>query len=177
MKFANLSPEERAEVDALIHEAYIDGANGYRSHAAALVEFDRLLAGAVQAQRAWAGLLLDDWREAGMRSFLQDRWKHSALFEFEHHGRRRTRTVNRGVRRPDSVGRLASTQLPLWEWTADDLRAAIADASRQVAEHQANIALYRDMLTLLEQTGAATFSAALTTAGHSWDDWLEARAV
>lgn len=175
MRFGDLTREERAEVDALVHEAYTAADGTTRTHAEAMAQFDRLLASAVQARREWTGVLLDDWREAGMRRFLRDRWKHAEVFTFAHRGRVRSRTVRRGAFRPDADGRVRSTQLALWEWSAEDLRSAIADAARQVAEHQANIALYRDMLGLLDSTGAPTVTAALAERGQSWDEWLASR--
>lgn len=176
MKFSDLSPEERAEVDALVHEAYTRADGSIRTHAEAVAEFDRSVAQAGQAQREWAGILLDDWRYAGMRTFLHDRWKNSAMFEFVHRGRARRRTVKRGARQVDDSGKPWYTQIPLWDWTADQLREAIADAARQVAEHQANIALYRDMLNLIEQTEAFTFADALEAVGKTWDQFLDERA-
>jgi len=175
VKFSDLSPEERAEVDALVHEAYTRPDGSIRTHAEAVVEFDRSIAGAGQAHREWAGLLLDDWRYSGMRDFLKDRWKHSAMFEFIHRGKARRRTVNRGARQIDDNGKAWYTQIPLWDWTADQLREAIADAARQVAEHQANIALYRDMLALIEQTETFTFAAALEAVEKTWDEFLVER--
>lgn len=175
MKFSDLSPEERAEVDALVHEAYTRPDGTIRSHDEALALFDRAISTAGQAHREWAGLLLDDWRFSGMRSFLQNRWKHSSMFEFIHRGKARRRTVNRGARQVSDTGKATYTQIPLWDWTADQLREAIADAARQVAEHQANIALYRDMLGLIEQTETFTFIEALGVVDMTWDEFLDDR--
>lgn len=175
MKFSDLSPEERAEVDALVHEAYTRPDGSIRPHGEAIGVFDRSITSAVQAQREWPGMLLDDWRYAGMRDFLKDRWKHSAMFEFIHRGKARRRTVNRGARQVDDNGKASFTQIPLWDWTADQLREAIADAAHQMAEHQANIALYRDMLSLIEQTETFTFAAALEAVEKTWDQFLDER--
>lgn len=177
MKFSDLSPEERAEVDALVHEAYTRPNGSIRTHLEAVAEFDRLIAQAVQAQRDWPGVLLDDWRHSGMRTFLHDRWKNSSMFEFMHRGKARRRTVKRGARQISDDGKATYTQIPLWDWTASQLREAIADAARQVAEHQANIALYRDMLGLIEQTEAFTFAEALDAVDKTWDEFLAERAA
>ncbi len=175
MKFSDLSPEERAEVDALVHEAYTAPDGSYRSHADAAEVFGSLITQAVQAHRDWAGILLDSWREAGARAFVQDRWKKAEIFKFWHRGKTKRRTVRRGVRRVDKSGVASYTQIPLWEWSADDLRNAIADAARQVAEHQANLALYRDMLSLIEQTETFTFGDALEASDKTWDEFLAER--
>lgn len=175
MKFSDLSPEERAEVDALVHEAYTRPDGSYRNHTEAFAEFDRSISHAGQAHREWAGMLLDEWRYSGMRKFLQDRWTNSEMFKFDHRGRTRTRTVKRGARQVSDEGKVSWYAPPLWEWTADQLRDAIADAARQVAEHQANIALYRDMLGLIEQTEKFTFAEALDAIGKTWDEWLAER--
>lgn len=175
MKFSDLSPEERAEVDALVHEAYTRPDGSIRTHPEAVAEFDRFVAQAGQAQREWAGMLLDDWRYSGMRAFLKDRWTNSAMFEFEHRGRARRRKVKRGARQVSDEGKVSWYAPPLWEWTAEQLRDAIAHAARDVAEHQANIALYRDMIGLIEQTEKFTFAEALDAIGKTWDEWLAER--
>lgn len=177
MKFSDLSLEERAEVDAFVHEAYTRPDGSTRTHAEALPLFDHLIMSAVQAQREWPGMLLDDWRYAGMREFIKDRWKHSELFKFEHRGKIRSRTVRRGAQQIDDEGKASWSQPELWDFTADQLRSAIADAARQVGEHQANIALYRDLLGLIETYEAFTVAEALDRAGKTWDEFLAERAA
>lgn len=172
-KFADLPVEVRAEIDAKVHDAYLNADGTTRSHTEAQDEFARILSG--QEHQPWVQMLLNGWRQIGMAEFMKDRWKHSAMFEFTHRGKPHRRSVNRGARQIGAEGKVSWTQSPLWEWTADQLRDAIAHATQQVAEHQANIALYRDMLTLIEQTETFTFPDALKVNGKTWEQFLSER--
>lgn len=167
--------EDQAEVDKAIHDAYVAPDGQVRNHADALEAFEPILADAIQAHRGWAMDLEREFLRRGMRTWLIGRRKNSKFFEFVDRGRKKKRSVNRGVVRSDDEGVARWTQLELWSWTADDLHAAIAQASRNIEENRANISLYRDMIDLLDQTEAFTFEQALGVVGLTWGQWLASR--
>lgn len=173
--FSKFSPEERAEIDSLIHEAYTDEAGETRTHAEAAEAFDSLLADAVQAHREWAGMLLDSWRWSGMKSFIADRYKQSEIFDFTRRERQISRTVKRGMQHVADDGSTRWTQEPLPAWTRHTLIAAIRAEAAAIAERQTNIAMYRALVDLLDETGAVTVAEALTTCGQDLSEFLSGR--
>ncbi|MDO5535358.1 MAG: hypothetical protein Q4F65_11995 [Propionibacteriaceae bacterium] len=173
--FNQFSREERAEIDALIHEAYTDENGETRTHVEAAEEFDRLLTSAVQAHREWAGMLLDDWRYEGMKKFIGDRYKHSELFTFTRRDRQVTRTVKRGRVKVDDEGVKSWHQEPLPGWTRRDLMAAIRAEEGAIADRQANIAMYRALVDLLDDTGAHTVAEALDMRSITLEQYLSER--
>ncbi len=177
MKFADLSPEERAEVDALVHDAYVQADGEVRTHTEAADEFATSLTSAVQDHRDWAGILLDDWRDRGMRAFLQDRWKHAEIFGWIHRGKHRSRTERRGTKRVANDGTHTWVQESLLDWTPDQLRAAIRECRNRIAEEQANIAMYEALLELLRETETYRVRDALDLKGKSLEQYLAERAA
>lgn len=173
--FNQFSAEERAEIDALIHQAYTDADGMPRTHAEAADEFDSLLTTAVQSHREWAGILLDHWRFEGMKSFIADRYKHSELFEFTRRDRKVSRTARRGTQRTDESGAEKWVQLQFHDWTVFDLRAAIAREEQAISERQTNIAMYRALVDLIQETGASTVGEALTQRGQTIGEFLDER--
>lgn len=174
-EFQMLSLEERAEVDALIHEAYANPDGTARPHSDAVVEFDRLLMDAMHAHREWPHLLLDEWRHAGMKAFIADRYKHSELFEFTHRKKAVQRTAHRGTRRVDDEGRASWVQEQFVTFTRAQLIAAIADEQRAIADRQTNIAMYRALVDLLDETDAYTVAEALEQRGQTISEFLDER--
>lgn len=175
MRFNQFSREERAEIDALIHEAYTDPDGGVRTHADAAAAFDRLLTTAVQAHREWAGMLLDDWRFEGMKKFIAERYKHSELFTFTRRERQVTRTVKRGRVKVDNEGKRSWHQEPLPGWTRRDLLDAIRAEERAIADRQANIAMYRALVDLLDETETDTVAEGLAAIGLTMERFLDER--
>lgn len=169
-----LTPGERMEVDAAVHDAYVADDGTIRSHAEAAEVFDHLLIDATQAHRRWAGMLMDAWRYAGMKQYIRNRWKElEGRFDFSHKGRTRSRTMRRGTRVRDSeTGREWWIQDDLFDFTASRLERAIAECTRRIEEERANIALYRALLDLLEVTGCATVRAALGKTGQTLEEYL-----
>jgi hypothetical protein len=177
VKFSDLSPEERGEIDTLVHDSYVEPGGRVRTHAEAHGYFSMLVSQAVQAHRDWAEQLLDQWREDGERAFMQSRWKSlRSYFEFQQEGKKRTRTVNRGILRTGDDGGAHYVQDALWDATADELRQMIKEARMQIAEHQANIALYQDMLDLIQVHEVFTFREALEAESLTWGEFLDRRA-
>lgn len=175
MNFNQFSREERAEIDSLIHEAYTDEDGETRTHAEAAQAFDLLIADAVQAHREWAGMLLDEWRHEGMKRFISNRYKHSELFTFIRKERQVTRTVKRGRMQVDDEGRKSWHQEELTIWARDDLLAAIRSEEAAVADRQTNIAMYRALVDLLDETGTFTVADGLTAIGQTMEDFLDER--
>jgi hypothetical protein len=175
----DLTPAQRLEVDTAIRDAYMAEDGSTRGHAEAAELFGSFLQDAIQAQRTWPGILLDDWREAGMRKFIHQRWKElDGRFSFTHKGRSRERTVRRGrLVRDGETGREKWVQDALLDFTAADLRRAIAQGQRRIDEERANIATWRALLELLEVTGCTTVRAALDKTGKSLEEYLAGRAA
>lgn len=175
--FDMLSPEERVEVEAAVHDAFVRDDDGIRTLMEADAEFDRYVTDAVQAHRPWAALLLDAWRDEGRRAFLKDRWKNSDVFALTYRGKLRRRQKNRGTQVRDAEGRQGWVQAPLEFWTADQLRRAISESARRIEEERANIAMYRALLDLLEQTGQATVENGLQIVGMTLQEYLAQQAA
>lgn len=177
--FETFGGEERAQIDAMVHDAYIREDGSVRTNAEATQEFDRMIADAVQAHREWAGALMDDWRYAGMKRFIHERWKVlEGRFGFAHRGRTRERTLRRGtLRRDEQTGREVWVQDTLLDFTTAALERAIAQCVSRIDEERANIAMYRALLDLLETTQETTVRAALDKADVSLEEYLASRSA
>jgi len=175
--YEDLSPQDRIEIDSMVHDAYMGDDGEIRTNAEAAEVFDGFMSDAVQAHRAWAGILLDAWRHAGMKRFIHDRWKVlEGRYGFMHRGRRHERNLRRGTRvRNQQTGREVWIQEPLLDFTATQLQRAIAECAARIEEEQANIATYRALLDLLEVTGELTVRGALKVQGFSLEDYLASR--
>lgn len=175
----DLTPAERLEIDTAIRDAYMAEDGSTRSHAEAVEVFGRALTDAIQAHRSWPGVLLDAWRMAGMRKYIRERWKYlDGHYSFTHKGRSRERTIRRGrLARDGDTGRTKWVQDSLLDFTAADLRAAIAQGQRRIDEERANIATWRALLDLLEVTGCSTVRAALAKVGKSLEEYLAGRSA
>lgn len=177
MRLSDFAPEERIEIEAAVTDAYTAGDGSVLPHAEAAKQFDQFLADAVQAHKPWAERLLDAFRRDGAARFAKETWKNSGFFQFRHGEKSRTRTVKRGHQVIDDEGRRAWVQDELFGWDVHALKDAIADAARQIDEHRANIAMYRHLLDLLEETGEATVHDGLAALGKSLEEYLEERAA
>lgn len=179
MKFADFPEQERDEVIDAVRDAYRMPNGGTRSHRAAMVEFAQYVDDAEQAQRPWVGDLRAQWIRDGMRRFLQDQWKACGrpFVVVDKSGKAHERTTTRGVLRPDETGKPQWTQLELLDWKVDDLKLAIDVAAGHVEEQRVNIGMFRRLLDLLAQTGAATVAEALAASGQSLDEYLNADAA
>lgn len=178
MKLADFSPEERLEIETAVVDAYTGPGGEVLTHIEAAERFESFLIDAVQAHRPWAQRLLDGFRHDGAARFAHDTWKHSKFFRFRHGEKSRTRTTKRGRQRVnEDTGQYEWIQDELFGWDAIALKNAIADAARQIDEHRANIAMYRHLLDLLEQTGATTVREGLQAVGMALEEYLEERAA
>jgi len=174
--FNDLPAGDRAEIDAAIVAAYEADDGSTRTHAEAREIFDKFVASAVQAHRTWAGILLDWWRVEGETRFLRDRLK-APTFALLHNGRKRKRSVHRGTQVRDDTGKATWVQPSLLTFDAEQLKNAISQSVRRIEEERANIHMYRALLDLLEETGAALVGDALGQRGQSLEEFLADRAA
>lgn len=169
-----LTPQERAEYDTAVTAAYrTDGVT--RTHAEALDIFrTAILPDAIQAHRRWAGVVMDMATEYGLRALLKARWKSlGGVFHGQVNGKRKVRPARRGVAQVDpETGVKRWTQLELALDTEEDLNRKIAEAVRRMGEERDNIVMFRRLLDLLEETGAATVERGLALVGMSLDEYL-----
>jgi hypothetical protein len=175
VRFNKFTDTERAEIDSLIHDAYVDEDGEIRTHAAAAEEFSKSLNRAESAGREWAALMLDDWRDEGMKAFIAFRYKNSELFEFVRADRPVSRTLRRGTQRITEDGSVQWIQDSLMFWTIVQLEAAIADERRAIEDRQTNIAMYQALIELLTETGCSTVSAALDANKTTLAEYLAGR--
>jgi hypothetical protein len=175
--YDRLSREERAEIDAAVHESYTRPDGSVRDHREADEMFDRFITDALQAQRAWATHLLDGWRIEGRRAFLKSRWKNGRLFDLVHKGKVRRRAERRGTQVRNDDGRQVWVQDSLLAWSVDQLDAAISQTVGRVEEERANLAMYRTLRDLLVKTGGETLGDALAEVGMSLQEYLAQRAA
>lgn len=173
MRLSDFPPNVRLEIEAAVTDAYTGEDGAVLPHGEAAARFDHFLTDAVQAQRSWAPQLLDAFRRDGSARFAHEVWKNSDFFRYRHGDKTRTRTTKRGRRRVnEQTGGLEWVQEALFGWDALALKNAIADAARQIDEHRANIAMYRHLLDLLEETGTETVRDGLAAAGMSLEEYL-----
>jgi hypothetical protein len=176
MKMSDFTPEEQAEIVSAVHDASVDPDGDVRPLEDARIEFDRYMASAVQAHRAWAAKLLDGWRVDGERAFIKHVRKSDA-FRFAHQGKIRRRSLRRGTRTRDESGQPVWVQTEILTWTAAQLENAIKESVRRIDEERANIAMYRALLDLLEETGAVFVNAALEQRDQTLEEFLAERAA
>lgn len=174
--FEDLSTAERAEVDAAVRDAYIDG-DRIRTHAEAVELFDAHIADAVQAHRIWAEALLDQWRRDGQAAFIARRWKAldgPVRMQDPKSGAVVLRNKRRGTKTVTAVGAERDVQLSLDLWDVAMLERGIIEATRRIDAERVTIANYRALLDLLSRTGSRYVSEALDSIGQSLDEFLAA---
>lgn len=168
-----LSGEERAEYDDLMYTArfYDDGKSrpsheiGERMH--------KLLLDAVQAGKTWAEWVLDDDVRAGhlARSKKWDRVRRYVLT-------RRGPVIVRRSAVMAIMRRHPITQEPGWfdtEWVdmdTEELLQVIAGARHRLESAKETVATARQLLRLIDETGADTVGEALEQRGLSIDEYL-----
>lgn len=175
--FKDLPPQVRAEIDSAVHDAYVGEDGSIRTHAEASELFDKFIVDAIQAHRQWPGILLDAWRAEGRRRFVRDRWKYSEIFRWFHKGKQRQRTERRGARHVDDDGGQRWVQESLFGWDIDKLKDAIVHCVGRIEEERANIAMYRALIDLLEETGSTTVQAGLKAKGTTLEEFLAEKAA
>ena len=173
--YDRLSPEERAEVDAAVHDAYMCDDGTIRPHAEADKRFSHFVDDAIQAHREWPDILIDAWQEEGRRAFLKSRWSNAKIFDVVHKGKIRKRRERRGTRVRDDDGGMVWIKEPLVDWTAEQLQAGIREGGGRIEEERVNIAMFRALLDLLEGSGCATPREALEARGMTLEEYLASR--
>ena len=146
--FEELPVSARAELDAAVRAAYLGSDGKVRTASAAADEFETYLAHATQASAEYVHQLTDSWRRDGMKRFLSQRWSAVRVDFRSATGESERRPVNRSTRRRTDAGDQWVKE-PLQFWTADDLRAGIADAVRRIEAERTTIHTYRLLLDLL----------------------------
>lgn len=175
--FDDLTPTERAEYDAAVTLAYRGPSGETHSHRkAAEIFIATLIPDAVQAHRRWAGIVHDEATTRGLRAMLQERWKTlGGQFRVPVNGRMHSRHLRRGkVVRDPATGDAREVQTELIFDTAEDLRNKIVEAARRIESERVNIRVFRQLLTLLEETGAPTVERGLERVGKTLDEFLAA---
>lgn len=168
-----LSPEERAEYDALLHEAGYDEAGEQRPAHEIKERMHRLLQEAVQAHRTWAGYVLDaDVREGHHRRFKG--WDRARQVVNTRHGERvvrRSAVMSLRRRDPDN-GRTYWQGTFYADMTRQDLLDVVNGAEVRIGSERITIAMARRLVALLDETGAATVATALETRGVELETYL-----
>ncbi|MBB2914905.1 hypothetical protein FHS43_006217 [Streptosporangium becharense] len=168
-----LSPEERAEYDALLHEAGYDD-NGEQRPAHEIKErMHRLLQDAVQAHRTWAGYVLDaDVREGHHRRFKG--WDRARqVVSTRHGGRVVKRSAVMSLRRRDPDNGRTYWQGTFYpDMTREDLLDVINGSEVRIGSERITIATARRLVALLDETGAATVAEALEARGVELETYL-----
>lgn len=171
MKMSDFTPEDQAEIAKAVLEASADDGGGTPSVEEARERFDGFLVDAIQAHRGWAAVLLDGFRVDGERAFIKHVQKSEA-FRFQHEGKQRKRSLRRGTRRQDDEGKRTWVQDSLLSFTAAQLDQAIRECTNRIDEERANIAMYRGLIGLLNQTSAMFVGDALAQVGKSLEEFL-----
>lgn len=168
-----LSPEERAEYDALIFEASFDEHGKRRPSYEIADRMHDLLLDAVQAKRPWAQWVLDaDARAGHIRRFK--RWDRIRNLVNTKDGGRLVRLSGiQALKR-----RNPATQGTFWEdveleaMSRDDLDAVIAGMRNRIEPLEMNVRLAVRLRKLVEDQNALTVGAALQAIGKTLDEYL-----
>lgn len=173
-----LSAEERAEVELLVIQSYIDQETGEtRTTRDAKTAFIEAFDSARQAGRSWAAFMADEWVEVGAGTFAANLWKRRDAFTTAVTGEQRVRSLNRGKTRRDADGRTEYVQESLLSWSHEDLAEAIVAEAAREKEARINLETYAALIRLLKQTGAETVEEGLTETGQTLDEYLAAVAA
>ncbi|MEV8636560.1 hypothetical protein AB0395_33425 [Streptosporangium sp. NPDC051023] len=168
-----LSSEERAEYDALLHEAGYDD-NGVQRPAHEIKDrMHKLLQDAVQAGRSWAEYVLDDdVREGHHKRFK--RWDRVRQVVTTRYGERVIkRSALMSLRRRDSVSGRTYWQGTFYpDMTREDLLDVINGCEVRISSERITIATARRLVALLDETGVATVTEALKSRGVELETYL-----
>jgi len=158
---ANLTPEERDEFDELMYDAGLDSLGkplpseviGERVVAA-------LREAAYQAQRSWAGYLLDDILRAGALEHWKHWHKRREVIQIGEGGQTKPVTVTKaaamGVRRRHAeTGRIYHQQTMWDDMDREALEQLVADATTRIGTEHRTIATARRLLALMDDAPGA----------------------
>lgn len=173
-----LSPEERAEVEALVVGSYVDAETGEtRATSEAKAEFWSAVEQAQRAGRLWADVLIEEWAERGAGTFAAELWKRRDAFTTTVRGQQRVRALRRGKKIKREDGTSLDVQASLLTWSIHDLREAMQAERMRATETRINLDTYDRLARLCESTGCDMVTDALESVGMSLDEYLAAEDV
>lgn len=167
-----MSPEERAEYDAIFEESCLDRDGELRPTSEAASDLLDRIEDANQAQRTWAKYVHDDLVMRGyrtaVRSWQNEIRKHKTIVE----GKVVSRKDAIRLRKIQDSGKLAWQPSMLPEATVEDLTQLIALANARVQSERASIRDYMKLLDLMDETKEITVRGALKRIGMTMDEFL-----
>lgn len=168
-----LSPDERAEVEALVVASYVDTETGEtRPTRQAKAEFVASVESARQAGRVWADAMAEDWIATGAGNFAAGLWKRRDAFTTTVKGEQRSRSLHRGKKSVAADGARVDVQESLLSWSVEDLKEAIVAEAMRQKEARINLDTYAKLIRLCQDTGIEPVDAALAAIGMSLDEYL-----
>lgn len=168
-----MSPAERAEVEKLVINSYIDAETGAtRPTVLAKAEFASAVREADRIGRGWASLLIADCIDHGLGLFAARLWKRRDAFTAQVGGVRRSRSLRRGKKMTTETGERVDVQASLLDWSMDDLTDAIAAEAARAKEARINLETYAALIRLVKESGAEPISTALELVGMTLDEYL-----
>lgn len=169
---ANLTPEERAEMEAAYESACLDTFGDFTSTPTAGPLLQDEIDGAIQAHRQWARWLHDDIVEQGYKSAVR-KWQnqqrtHKTIID----GKVMTKKDALRVRKAQEDGTVA-VQTTIWpDATPDDLAQKIREANANIAAQRVTIRDAMRLIDLIEQTETRTAGDAVAAIGLTLDEFL-----
>lgn len=173
----SLSPEDKAQYDALMHEAGYTSDGQQRPSHEIKDKCEELLRKAVRDGKTWATYVLDaDARDGHLKRFKRwDRQRQVVATRFGERVVKKSAVMS--LKRRDDVGRLFY-QGTFWDdMNAQDLMDIIGDATVRIESNRDLIATARRLLDLLEKTGMPTVSLALERLGMELEEYLTGEAA
>lgn len=168
-----LSPEERAEYDALLRDAAYD--NGRLVRTAQYADrANRLLIDAVKAGRRWAEFELERALHDGLRSEVRRYVRRINQTTVTDLTGTKSRPSVYSVREDQPTGGVAWQPKLLSEFSLADLDALITASEAQLSAYVANRNAARHLRDKLISTGASTVRDALAALGMSLEQALAA---
>jgi hypothetical protein len=145
----HLSPEERAEYDALLYDAGYDEHGDRRPSGEIGDRVHDLLADAVRAGRAWAGYVIDDDARMGHLARFK-RWdKVRALIEVNHQSVIVKRSAVMGVKRRDAeTGASYDQQVLYAEMSWSEVVYVMESAQVRISSEQITVGTCTKLLAL-----------------------------
>lgn len=170
-----MTPEERAEFDALMYAAGYD-ANGkpYPSYEIGPRVIRMLSDAADQAQRGWAGRVRDDIVVAGALARWRTWNRVRDVIEVAGATYVTTKAATVGVRRSDKATGRTYYQASFWEdLTREELDQIVARSTKEITAEGRTIALARRLLALLDRVPeASTVAEAASALGLTTETYL-----
>lgn len=166
-----LTPEERAELDALMAEAGCPDGDALASHEIG-ERVRAYLEDAAQAGRPWASWKLDDATEDGCLKAWKSWYKSQHRVTVVVGDKLVSKAALMSTRRRAEDGSEYWQPSLYVEMTAEELRHCIAGSQSRIDAEQVNVEVARRLLKAVEDTESATVGEAMTALGTTIDDYL-----